>query len=261
MKYKAMMTGVMLLVCAVFGAMVLSAHDMWFEMNRYYLQSGEKAVFVFPSDHVFPSPGKEFVPDKYLTKTYALDPKGKRIAVKRNGRDRYGSVSALKSKGTYLFVSGKKGLFWTRTTEGMRENVRKDAVEGALKGIYSAKYAKALVAVGGAGGGVYSRRIGHDLEIVPLADPCAMKPGDELKVCVYWKGKPFAAEIQATYDGFSREKNRFAQTVKTDVEGVALIKLTHSGAWLIKADKRGPYSVRKHADEEMHAATLTFGVK
>jgi nickel transport protein len=96
--------------------------------------------------------------------------------------------------------------------------------------------------------------VGHDLEIVPLADPLALKVGDDLKVKVLLKGKPLAdAEIIGE---FTTDPD--VKSAKTDANGEATIKVRNFGLNVLVTDFTEKVSGNPDADEIGHNASLSF---
>jgi len=237
-----------------------SAHDMWIAPESYNLKKGEALKATFPSAHVFPATDKEYVKKDTMTDTTIITPKGKSGKVSSWKEDTLQSRK-LNEEGTYLIVSGNNGGFYTKTTDGKSERKPKDEVSNAAKGTYSKKFTKSLISVGNAGGSAFSKVTGQALEIIPLENPALLKTGDQLSVKVLLNGKPYETELNATYDTYSKEKNAFAQKVKTDSNGVGRIKLSNNGAWLLRTVNKVPYSDPKKADEQSYTATLTFSIR
>lgn len=236
------------------------AHDMWLEMQDYTIDAGEDLSLTLAYGHHFPARG---VMDKDdLEEVYVLDGKGQRMDIKADANITYKTVKASKEEGTYLVVAKKKGGFFTKTTEGYKRGQSKKGLKNVIQCTYSAKYAKAIVNVGTAGGKAYSKVLGQDFEIVPMADPGTLAQGDYLPVKILFKGKPLAsAQVLATYMGFSTEKNTFAYATKTDKAGVAKIKTLHYGVWLITASNIQDYPDEQECDQYKFSSSLTFEIR
>lgn len=247
----------LLITTAIISA---SAHDMWIAPESYNLIKGENAKATFPYGHVFPAEDKEYTKKETMIDTTIITPKGKNIKL-NTWKGEVLQSKKLKEEGTYLMVSGNKGGFYTKTTDGKSERKPKNEVSNAAKGTYSKKFTKSVITVGNAGGAAFSRVTGQPLEIVPLDNPALLKNGDQISVKVLLNGKPYETELKATYDTYSKEKNAFAQTIKTDSNGIGIIKLTKNGAWLVRAVNKVPYSNPEKADEQSYTATLTFSIK
>ena len=227
MKKLAKRLGLLAIFTAmIFGAIChqVYAHDLWLQVNDYTPEMGENISLTLGYGHHFPA--REFLDTDDLAEIYVLDGKKKKIGVKTDSEVTFQTEKNLKEQGTYLVVAKNKGGFFTKTTEGYQRGKSKKGLKDVIQCTYSAKYTKAIVNVGGAGGKAASEALGHELEIVPTIDPGNLTQGDYLPVEVLFKGKPQpSAQVFATYMGFSTEKNTFAYATKTDAQGVAKIKM------------------------------------
>jgi len=236
------------------------AHDMWLEVRDYTPQVGEEITLTLGYGHYLPA--REFMDQKDLEEIYMLDQEGKRIGIKPYSDVEFRGDKPLKQEGTCLVVAKKKGGFFTKTTEGYKRGHTKKGLKNVISCTFSAKYSKAIVNVGKAGGKNFSKALGHDLEIIPLADPGDLTEGDYLPVKVTFKGKPLSSNhVFATYVGFSTEKNTFAYATKTDKKGIAKIKMLKSGVWLITTSHIEDYPDPQECDQYKFASSLTFEVK
>jgi hypothetical protein len=117
------------------------------------------------------------------------------------------------------------------------------------------KYVKALVRVGGGGGGDPCRVAGLTLEIVPLRDPYAARAGQALPVRVLFRGKPLAeANVGWQLPGDGAEARGY---VRTDARGEALVPLARAGLMTVRLT----HMTRPRAanyEWESFWATLTF---
>ena len=128
--------------------------------------------------------------------------------------------------------------------------------------LYYEQYAKCLINVGKKDLINFDKPVGHKLEIVPLKNPINLKLGDFLPVRVLFNGKPKRfIHVYATYSGFSTGED-FAYATSTDGEGIAKIRLTHWGPWLIKTDIKlpAPDNLKDKCNQLHYTATLTFEV-
>jgi len=233
---------------------------MWIDIQGA-VQKGAAVVMKMPSDHAFPARDNEYVPADKVVPGYIITPVGKKMSIKHKGNDTFISSGKLKSNGTYLFVTGKKWMYWTKTADGYQKDKNKKQVSGAIKGVYSGKYSKSLVTVGPAAGKAYSKRVGHKLEIIPLKDPAGLKKNSRLPVKILFNGRPFKGEVKATYAGYSNEKNVFAIKTTSNGKGICSIKLVKKGPWLIKVGFREPAVDKTLCDEVLYSSTLTFELK
>lgn len=133
--------------------------------------------------------------------------------------------------------------YWSKTPWETK-NVPKPQAPGALKSWLSKESLKRLEQWSPA----FAQPLGDGLEIVPTADPFALKSGDKLVVRVLRAGKPLAG-VPVAYHGDTRGE--------TDAEGRIAIRLRHGGVQLISASVETPLADGK-ADLEIVAATLQF---
>jgi len=256
MRIKKILAVLSVLVIPV----AISAHDVWVSLDGKP-EKGKRLIMQFPSDHTFPAGNGEFVPHKYMAKTYVIKPGGKRMSVEKQSGNRYRSAQKLDKDGTYVIVSGKKWLYWTQTTRGWKEGVNKTQLKNPLKGVYSGKFTKSFINTGSGSGKAWKTRVGHDLEIIPLNDPSLLKKGDTLVIRVLYEGKPFNGTVSATYDTYSDKRDDFLLSVKQGKKGVYRVPLKHAGNWLVKAGLRVPKGNDEKCDEKMYSSTITFKVK
>lgn len=126
--------------------------------------------------------------------------------------------------------------------------------------VYS-RSAKALLDVGGAPGSTsaapraVTRPFGFKFEIVPEADPYALKPGDELSVRLLFDNAPAANVL---VEAQNRRLRDAPQALRTDAEGRATFKLPTHGEWMITAVYMSPAPASAPADWESFWGSLTF---
>jgi len=236
------------------------AHDMWLEVRDYTPQVGEEISLTLGYGHYLPA--REFMDKENLEEIYVLDQEGNKTDIKDYSDVEFKVEKPLKNKGTCLIVVKKKGGFFTKTTEGYKRGQTKKGLKNVIKCTYSAKYSKAIVNVGKVSGKTFSKVLGHDLEIVPLADPGALAQDDYLPIKVMFKGQPLSSNhVFATYMGFSTEKNTFAYATKTDKKGIAKIRMLQSGVWLITTSHTEHYPDPGECDQYKFSSTLTFEIR
>lgn len=102
---------------------------------------------------------------------------------------------------------------------------------------------------------LYQRPLGFTLEIVPLADPYAMKPGSSLPVQVLHEGKAIANVLVVAMNAEAPMKKISA---RTDKAGRTSLALDRPGFWLVKAVHMRPAPAASGADWESLWASLTF---
>ena len=260
LKMVELKLGLSLALIAGVFSIPAGAHFMWINAVDYTPSTERPVKLTIGWGHAFASPvGSVLYKQKGLDKIYMPDPNGRKMKIEPVNEIDFKVERPLKKEGAYLVVAKRKEGFRTKTTEGYKRQSKK-GLKNVIQCSYSGGYAKAIVDVGKGGGEIFSRPVGHTLEIVPLKDPARLKEGDYLPVKVLYNSKPLRAELYATYVGFSTE-GAWAYTVKTGKEGVGRIKILKSGIWLIKTGHKAPYPDPKECDQDSYSATLTFEVK
>jgi uncharacterized GH25 family protein len=157
------------------------------------------------------------------------------------------------------FVAHRLPLIYSNTPDGYKPGTRAENPTAIFTNRYE-KYSKALV--GTTDAAFAMAPLGHELEIVPMSNPADLKAGDELKVQVLYQGQPIAAEIQATFAGFSDTPMTFAyatETSETDV-GVATVKVWQPGYWYVRVAHEAD-DAADDVDTHVLRAILSFDVK
>ena len=166
--------------------------------------------------------------------------------------------AAFAKPGTGIILVNRLPQVWSLTPEGMKKGTKKE-LPGATKSNLYEKFAKALVAVGGETAG-FDTVVGQRLELVPLTDPAKVAVGQDLDVKVLFDGQPTPATVLATYDGFTKNPNTYAYYTETDGTGVATVRITHPGLWLVRTEMKG-VPADAAISQEVLRSTLTFFVK
>ncbi|MGD9158620.1 MAG: DUF4198 domain-containing protein [Desulfobacteraceae bacterium] len=246
------------LLCGLFTKS--SAHDIWIEADDFTPDSGKGISIKLAYDHRFPA--IDILEEKNLKEIYMLDPASKKISIKKSSETEYKAIEPPKEKGAYLIAAAQNARFWTKTIEGYKSDQSRKALENVISCTYSLKFGKGIINLGTEDGKSLFHPVGHDLEIVPMANPAKLHPGEILPVQILLKGKPLASSfVYATYKGFSTEKDTYAFTTKTDSEGTAKIKILKRGIWLVATSYSEDYPDQGECDTSKYSATLTFELK
>lgn len=97
------------------------------------------------------------------------------------------------------------------------------------------RYLKTLVQVGDTHDAIHARQLGHELEIIPQADPTTVVPGPAalLKLQLYFRGQPLGFRQLTAYvrrpNGSTHEV-----TFKSLEDGQANLPIFYAGRWLIR---------------------------
>lgn len=260
MNIRQNIIGSLVLFIILFSASFALAHDAWIEVRDYTPAPGEELTMVIANDHYFPA--RSFMSRENIDEFYLLTPDGRRLNTESYSDLEYKAAKSLTQQGAYLAVLNPKANFFTKTTEGYQRGKSKKGLKNVISCKYSAKFSKAVVNVGAGAGTLLFKPLGHDLEIVPLADPATLRGGDMMPIQVFYKGRPLGGtQVLATYIGFSREKNTFAYATKTAADGKANIRIATPGAWLVAVHNGEDYPDPEVCDENSFGASLTFEIQ
>lgn len=157
--------------------------------------------------------------------------------------------------GHVLLAARYDNGFWIRTTDGLYRNATRRFAPDAAESMWSAKFAKALTGPDAP----WDKVLGQTLEIVPLSDPVAAKPGQTLRVKVLFQGKPLAGADVERGDSVTVVAEKDIPRFATDAEGIASVPIVKAGAHLLVIDhKVSPSATPDQANADMFNATLWF---
>ena len=143
----------------------------------------------------------------------------------------------------------------------LQEPIETVKAEGSNRTLKSKReqFAKGLIGVSGDDDG-YKKASGQKLEIVPESNVMKTRVGEEVTLKILLDGKPLKSQVYATYDGFSRRSTTFASATESLDDGIAYVKVTSPGVWMVRVEKRIEANAR---DFELLSlkATLVFSVQ
>lgn len=249
-----------LLLIAVLTVCPLTAHAHEFivKPGQSHVEKQDVAKFSVISAHRFMI-SEEMEPLKNVSVVAHLNGKVADVSLEPNekGMTLDGSFAAPKD-GTLVLAGHRKGMVWTQTTKGWKQASKK-GLEGVIKSGKYEKFAKALITVG-KDDDSYAAPVGQALEIIPLSNPMNAKVGDEVEFKFFYNGKAFSPKtVFATYDDFSELNNTYAYATEPYGEGVAKVKITHPGLWMVRVQHE---SGEPTADYDKHVmrSVLVFEV-
>lgn len=159
--------------------------------------------------------------------------------------------------GMAILAAHRQSIIWTKTGDGWQQGP-KSQYPGALKSGNYEKFSKTLIAVD-TGEAMHQHVVGHRLELVPLNDPTTLSVGREAVLRVLYDGKPLSAQVLATYDGFSKHPDTYAYATQSTDNGIAHVKLTHAGTWIVRVQHKVPAASDDY-DEHIFRAVLAFAI-
>ena len=233
-----------------------AAHEFLIKPEpRDSYKAEQKLPLAVHSTHVFVT-GEEIEDPKTVQVSYA----GKKVALTPNEAwlSQDGSIT-LKPGGAAVIEGHRLPVLWSETPDGEAEGGRGRHKNAVFAGRYE-KFTKLLLPVDGKTNG-FDKVCGHRLEIVPVSNPLAARPGDELSFRVLLDGKPAAFEtVEATYDGFTGIPGGWAFSAPPVRHGEAMIKISAPGLWIVRVGVKLPNKTAEY-DEEIVRATLIFPVR
>jgi hypothetical protein len=254
-------------------ASALSAHDLFIKLDTFFLSPG--ATVRVPVLNGTFTKSENAIERRRIADLSLVTPGG------REPLDT-GSVSAqgdttllslrLRGPGTYVVALSTRpseiALAGKQFTAYLQDEAIRDVLEARARAGISAdsaherysKHVKAVFQVGAARTDGFSTPLGYAAEIVPLDNPYALGPGGTLRLRCLVDGRP-AVGLSVLAGGRTPAGARMGvQELRTDVDGVAALKLTTRGRWYAKFVRMEKVQDGPH-DYESRWATLTFEVR
>jgi len=253
------------LLAAMLFAAPLSAHDFWIEPSTFRPAVGATvAVRLFVGPHF---EGEPFPRVPQLVSRFVLvSASGEQPVRGGPGDDPAGTVRIAEPG---LAIVGYRSLNYPVSLDAAKfedylkeEGLEKISALRSKRGetakpareVFS-RCAKALLDAGGGGITGFDRPLGFTLELLPEKNPYALRPGDALPVRLLLDGKPLAgALVHALLHGDPAA----VSAARTDRDGRAILRLSKTGFWMIKAVDMGPAPAGADADWQSLWASLTF---
>jgi uncharacterized GH25 family protein len=252
-------------LCVALFAGAASAHELILKPSAFAADAGEELAVELQSTHIFIM--KEEVEDIAKIKAGLYeDGKLTESVLKPNEPELRidFSVKIPRADESSVIIANKTGDVWSVTPEGWKPGTRKANEEQGLKVVRASmtdKFCKTIINAS-AGDKNFAAVTGQELEIVPVTNPADARTGEFFKVKVLQNGQPAAVPVWATYDGFVTEcENTFAYYTEADSEGVANVKITSPGLWIIRARKGDEPGVPGEYDSRALVSILTIQAK
>lgn len=124
-----------------------------------------------------------------------------------------------------------------------------------------AKGVKTILRVGGRSGRGFDAVLGHAAELVPLDDPTTLRRGQVLRVRALGAGQPLARQLVLAGGRQPSGARIPVQSVRTDADGVARIRIAQGGHWYVKFIHMRRAAAGDTLTHLSRWASLTFGVR
>jgi uncharacterized GH25 family protein len=258
-KYAQIICLLMSLLCF---SSIATAHDYWILPSTFQPASGDIIDAAFTSAHSYFE--TEETPDVAKYAMGLRTPSGDDLALA------YSRVSPraawvrfpVSQPGTYVISAvNTTPEYWTQTTQGWQAG-KGEPQSGLLKTSKYTKSMKTFLTVGEPSD-TYKAILGFGIEMVPQANPTALKKGDHLPVQVLFGGDPLPnVPVMAIYEGY-KAKDHADQPVQTltDDSGVARIKIDRPGKWVVFARHEFPTDDIPGKSFENHRPYIMFDVR
>ncbi len=226
---------------------------LWLNAHDSAPKLGDTVFVEIGFGHHYPSDQK--IKKGQLKEVYALSPDGERVEMEEIFPSFYRFLPS--DKGCYQLIGKLDPGFVSKTPTGHKLGNKKE-IENAISCFRFDMTAKTLVEVGGSSKG-FENKSNHPLKIMPLKKTSELSPGATLPVKVFFQDKPQSkVTIKATY---ADHKDHWAVERKTNDKGIAKIKLTNKGPWLIKAEFNQPYPQKSVCDKYFYSCTLNLNLQ
>jgi uncharacterized GH25 family protein len=240
------------------------AHDIKVFASQQALEKPGKTTVYLCWGHQFPV--DDLIDGKSIERYDCISPSGVAQPLKTEDYSLQANVLEVKEAGVSQVVVGRRVSVFTHVIDaegnrllkrGPKSAVKEGKIESALR---SVQCGKALI-VAGAGSPVAA--VGQAIEIVPQDAPERWRDGNTLRFQVLLNGKPLpAAAVVASYVGF-RPANAWCYSTTTGRDGVAAVRVSQPGTWVLRVNTREPAVAAALAeyDYTSYTATLSFEVQ
>ncbi|MGM0515608.1 hypothetical protein BFS14_04730 [Serratia fonticola] len=242
------------------------AHSLW--VNALPAAGGQSTIELgygdeFPSAEAIPEDRLHiFAPAQLIGKDGDL--------MLKPGKENYQFVTEKPlAKGSYAAIAIYKPTYWSKNKSGWQQQSRTEMPD-ALYCERASMFGKTIVNIDGATEtAVISQPQGLQLEIIPLANPATIKPGQPLPIQVLYDGKPLKnADVTATFAGFGDQHEHHGHTHshakaflnQTDGKGKVNVYPLKAGYWVVETEHKLPYVDKAKCDESVLLSTLTFTI-
>ena len=246
----------------------IHAHDFWLEPQVFYSKVNQLVDINIRIGTDFVGEEQPNIPAHYEDFSYtsikgrlAIDAEMGRYPAGYFKTERQGTyVVGYRSSYKEVKLNGEKFTAYLKQ-EGLDHiiNYRKQHQQSNKQVLerYS-RCAKTLVKIGDKNELDFSQTLFNcTLELIPKQNPYLLRLGDSLNIKVLMDKKPLENTLVIA---FTKNNPQIKQTIRTDKQGNAKIKLLSTGTWIIKTVAMIPYTKASY-DWESFWASLTFKLK
>jgi len=246
------------------------AHEFWLQPKKFRYNVGEDVVIDFLVGENFTGEPWDLTKHKVEIAQVisAYGKKDLKTTVKPT-KDK-NLTYKLANEGTHLFSLTSNSAYIELDAEKFNAYLEEDGLDDitALRKRKSetdkpsrenyTRYAKLLVQSGNKTDDVYKRKVGFKVEIIPLANPYALKNGDYLECEILYQGKPLPHQLVKVWSFIGNRA--FLQDVYTENDGRLKFPISNTGPWMVSFVKMIESS-KPNVDYESMWASLVFGIE
>lgn len=254
-----------LVLALVLCPRLASAHDFWIEPSTFRPARG---AIVAAALRVGENLKGEAVPRMpMLIERFVLRSKSVETPIAGiTGEDPAGSATvredglhwmSYQSKGSPVTLEAQKFETYLRE-EGLEHVIEQRAKAGHSASPGRERFyrcAKALLDAGASKNETAATPLGLTLELVPRANPYALRGGGQLPLMLLFRGKPVSNVLIVA---MNRSDPGKTERARTDAQGQATLRLAQPGFWLVKAVHMDAARPGAGVDWESWWASLTF---
>ncbi len=223
------------------------AHDTWVQPRAFRVAPGGSLLLEFTSGMRFPQPDHAPEPERLVRARVRLSGQEADIPSRERGDHALLLTAPVRMAGlATVWVATKPATLTLKEAEVEEYLHEIGAAQTAGKAWRERKppktwretyrkHAKTFVKVGAASDPSWAEPAGLELEIVPEADPFALRAPASLPIVVLKRGKPLASFVVAAAAQGSERR-----LVTTDADGRAQVVLDRPGPWLLAGTEIRP---------------------
>lgn len=205
-------------------------------------KAGERITVYLSWGHLLPV--DDLIDAKAIERYELVSPSGKNQALKCEGLSLQANRVWIEEDGTYQAIVDRKVgiLHHVIDAEGnrvLKRGPKTEVKEGKIESSQrSIQCGKAIIVAGN--GKTLIKAVGQAIEIVPVDPQNEWRSGNDLRFQVLHHGKPLPeAALTATFIG-SRPAEKWSLKASADEKGIATIRASQPGTWVLKVNARVP---------------------
>lgn len=257
-----------LLSCLLGLAATLGAHECWLQPSAFAPAPGAEVRLTLRVGMDLQGEEREFTPQRVASLRHYSAAGVEDWTPRVNGAPEF--AFRLAAAGTHVIAYDSASNLITLAADKFHDYLREDGLEYVIALREKAGEAaapgreryrrcnKTILQAGGAADATWAAHTGQQIEIVPLDDPAAVRPGGTLHCAVFFGGRPLADTLILAWH---RQGEKLTSIkARTSAGGEAAFTLPDAGLCMIST----VHMVRTVGDAEADWASywgnLTFGV-